>query len=755
MMLGGQSITNFPGDEKGFANAAYWMDYPTSDLVDIMTKGKVGTIWPQGFLNQVVYGCFWRDGVKCESPGGYNYTSGLQAMEVIDMISRVTKLRPELYDPDEYPTFGLSRRFLTHGLSMIKHTALPTLGYVVGDGGSFPTYNESADTAKEYYLGDGNVKMFEWLYDEFKEQRFAWALEHSGQVAYQGLSPDIDNNWRMKPELLNGIGVGILRDGRGSSSANHKGVRSVYVHYGTGGGHMGDTRMALHMFGHGQRIINQWGYPTGWNNWYWSHWTQNAGRQYSDGAIAIDHKNKTLGHNALLAGTETLQVMDNHLDYFDYKHSTPSSDTGMPSFTNRSDFAQKRMTLMINTDGKTGDEFYVLDWYRMLGGEQHVRPLNTLDGRLETTGLNLTPTSGQVDEHYPDFVRLFDGVQSDDTKPWTATWLIANKNQQQTDLRVRMHGISGANQVLLAKAVEPNNNSASVRNYVVTQNDVGEQDWSQTLSAIETYKESVTGATIAKITPLAVTDTSSASEYEAQGVEIILNSGRKDYLIISDTSDGDKKINVNGEVLTLNGQIAYLSLNSDNSVRELTAIAADSVSYGNYVARQSNTTNGQWEASIESIDPINWTITLDKDYENPAELIGRYINVSQGERIISLEISEAENNGGQLSITVLSSPIIQKLSPRHYEPRWLRVRDDFLNTSGVLNSFQAYRGAVIVGLSGKQYQVDGITEAGIRLTKDYDVQELEDDFPKGEVIDVYDYGEGFKLNISNILKASN
>jgi hypothetical protein len=750
MMLSGQAGANFPANERGFARAAYYMDYPATDMVDVLTKGMKDTRWPQGILNDVVYSCFWRDGVKCESPGGYNAGAIEQSIEIFDLVKDITDLRPGIYDPDTYPVSAFPKRFLSAGLSMIKHAALPTIKYYLGDAGVFPSYDDAADTKTPKYNGDAGLSLFRRLYSEFGDQRIAWVLEHSGDHNYQGLSPDIKDDWRDHPTLLNGIGIGILRTGRGSASTSNKGERSIYSHYGSVGGHMGDTQMGLHLFAHGQQVFNQWGYPSNWDNWYTSHWTQNAGRQYTDGELSFN--SRKIGYNDLIASAGSVQLMDNTLTYYDYFNFNPNSDSGGVSVTNYSEPEQKRMTLLINTAANNQSGFYVLDWYRMFGGDQHMRPFNTLDGTLETTGLDLTSASGLVDKKYPNFEQVLTGSQTDMDTPWSAIWKVAKSDQTPTDLRVRMHGISGADKVQIARAVKPLRDS-SVRNYIVIDTDVSETKASQSLTAIEVFKESVTGSFIENITSLSVTDTDIEATYPAQGIEVKLKSGRRDYLILSNSRSSTKTMQVNGVELTLAGQVAFLSLDSDGRVLELSGFNADSVDFGTYSATNLSSIDGQWTGTIEDVNHDDWIITLDRSYDDPLSLVGRHVTVKKGDRQLSLEVESSENLNGHLTLTVQSAPTIYKMQTVGYKSRWLLKQLEESSTSSLINTSKAYHGSVVVGASGAQYEVDSITSAGLRFAEDYDVKELERDFPIGEIINVYDYDRGFDLIIPSVVKA--
>ena len=154
-------------------------------------------------------------------------------------------------------------------------------------------------------------------------------------------------------DLLDGFGLGILRQGSGESQ------RALWLFYGGPLGHRHDDPLNLGLMGYGYDLLPELGYPAHWRyRWCW------------ESSIA--------GHNTVIVDgvTQTSRLIAGHADYFTdgpgfsamaAQHNPyPYDRQYRPDYPHMKEY--QRCCALV---GISDDDYYVFDLFRVTGGVYH------------------------------------------------------------------------------------------------------------------------------------------------------------------------------------------------------------------------------------------------------------------------------------------------------------------------------------------------------------------------------------------------
>lgn len=761
--------TNKPNPQKFFLELISMLQYPDGELLDIARNGD-GTYFINGIIKPLMYEGLCRDRVNSESPGGYK---GGDWGGILQIARKYAAIAEKSTGKSISIKDLLGPKLETGMESMIEHQPIASTRLTLGDAGRIPVFGgissgngKRATVQQKNFFGDERAETFAEAYKLYPNPKIAWALVHLNWKPPRNYpytikqlkkhAATLPENWRARGRLLPGLGISLNRSGQGE---NERCLITVYGNVYGGHGH--DSSMGLFLDAFRNRLITQWGYPPNWDNWFRCWVTQNTGRHYPLVSDRRYNGVKMEGFNELNLDSGPLHISDS---VGELVRDNPS---GNPRYTVLPDGCQRRINILVDA---SEEDFYVLDFYRMFGGTEHWRSMQTLDGQTVSENLVLVRqgkgTLAGENVSYNDKkwwnrfgkygsmmlrpLTLLDNVESASApaSPWSVTWKI-NRSE---GLCLRMTGlVSGNAEIHLADGRDPQQSSDVVRRFVMTHHKSpdGKPFYSQTLNILEAFRGKPV-VTKAQSLPVTGTDERALSPV---GCMIKLEN-RTDYFILSaDNSRKSMKL-PNGKTLELTGRIGYLALDQSGNVKDMQLIAGTVLEYG---GRRLVLRTGSYSGTITGTDYAKWTFDVVPASSHPEELIGRHIYIRRGSGKIGMEIRDARNIGGATRIKVNCDPLLFIGTSRKFSDNFLQYRakinhgQSWTNDVASLSSRPTYSKATIIGKSGTRYSVESIGNGGIRLFPDRayrsDAATLKRDFPVGCDLRVYDYGIGNTIEV--------
>ena len=781
-VLDRQSNVNWPSNESVFMTLVAILNHSNPELFDIAYYGtKTPSLWPSGFLRQLVGTAFFRDGFKFENPGGYNGGANFEVVRLLDdNINLIRSRHPDIYTAQKYPLAGMGKRMLTAAETHIEHTLLPTTRLKLGDAGGFPIFGnpngintdedvkatikaQATMVPKPYFFGDESAAFFERVFKEYPTSaKVAWALVNTAgwnppndfkytRSFLESLAKTLPPNWRVRSRILSGQGISILRSGTGENE------RCLVTHAGNPIGHAGQTNMGFYLDAFGNKIVTHWGYPISWHKWYSSWFTNNSGRpaplvsdwdRSSQPSIGSIDLNADVG-NIHITDTSECMVKCANMD----EPSKTSMFTYMPGAS-----SQRRLFAIVDLDEK---DFYIVELYRMLGGTDHWRSFGTLDGPCTISGLNMSPPkpgtlageniqfqqAGVYSSGSDIWLKTMHNVQTGITgnKPWSATWSINNSK----DLKIRLTGVSSDGAELnLGDTKEPLGAHSVVRKMLAWHHPINKTSprKSQILNLIEGYREN---PVIINSQALPVEGDSDAT-HAPVGFKVTLKNGRSDYFIFSDNRTTVKTMTLpNGKQIRLEGRIACVSLNADSSINNMHLIEGTKLTYDK---RTLTNPAAAFIATINKVDPQNWSFSVPKPPFKLTNFQEKNFSIlrEHNQQKLSLEIRDIKESGNNLIITTNATPIVNTFVVKNVpDGRWLLFSDTPGSGGRAGISPGTYtHGSSVSGNNGQYYRIDTVANNGIRLLHPFNSsQELSAIFPRNTEIQVLDYAPGDVIEI--------
>jgi hypothetical protein len=341
---------------------------------------------------------------------------------------------------------------------------------------------------------------------------------------------------------LTGYGFAGLREGQKTDDADTR--RGMWMYYGRSSGHGHRDTLNLGLYGFGLDLAPDLGYPEQANatdvNRY--EWVNNT---ISHNTVVVD-KQKQL---AQWDGTPTHYDDSPMVQLIEVEAPEPYAQTEL----------YKRTSAMIKVDDANS---YVVDFFRVKGGNDHHFSFHAAEGTVTTEGLNLTaqPTGSYAGPDVPFGQRPADdsvsgsgyvgpgfhwlkNVERDNAPSdsfsvdWNVkdTWNVySNGASAPTDVHVRLTMLGQTDDVAIADGVPPQNkpgNPQSVK-YLVAHRS-GENLDSTFTSVIEPYKANRYISSIEQAEVEAAEGTDAATVSDVRAVKIQLTDGRTDYIVSS------------------------------------------------------------------------------------------------------------------------------------------------------------------------------------------------------------------------------
>jgi hypothetical protein len=433
--------------------------------------------------------------------------------------------------------------------------------------------------------------------------------------------------------------------------------RDVWMYYGrtSGHGHWDALNLVIHAFG--MDLAPDLGYPeyTG-EDPKRLQWISNT---ISHNTVVVDKSKQDViwvGTPKHFDETELVSLMD-----VDASGAYPQTDM------------YRRTTAMIKVDDANS---YIVDFFRIIGGEDHHFSFHSNNATVTVDGLNLTtqetgtyagpdvnfgvrPANDSVDGTYykgPGFHYLRN-VEKDDNP--SSIFSVDWKQVEDPRVHLRLTMLGELDSAALAIGEPPLNNANNPRElkYMIahrTAKDGKELD-STFVSVIEPYKEN---RYIESISPVTLRKDGVLVEgNDAKAVKVVLTNGRVDYIVYSLDKDAvytvDDKFEFSG----------FFGVYSEADGKQIVGYINDGTTIGKQIkdakARLTGTVTGFTE-TLEINNEI--TVQMDTDDFNSKDLIGRYIYVeNDGVRNAAYQIKGIKlKDGNKVVLDIGDATLIRK-----------------------------------------------------------------------------------------------
>lgn len=361
-------------------------------------------------------------------------------------------------------------------------------------------------------------------------------------------------------------GLAILRSGAGSQR------RALWMHYQAGARHGHADGMNLGLFAYGLDLLPELGYPPvqygGWGSERAKWYTLTAAHN----TVVVDGANQRAASGATVLWADGSVIRG-------IRASCPALVGG-----DRYD----RTSLMVDVDGSSS---YVLDVFRVTGGQEHTYLLNSQFGRLATHGLDLQPTEDMDPAWQMRDYRV-------DTAPsvgWHATWHVTDRHGLRDDggdVRLRYTGLTRDAEALTADGwVAVGGSTWGVEEEWIPRllvRRAGADLRSAFVGVIEPYEGSPQVVSARRL-DIAPRNGRGPSDLDV-AVEVVLADGRRDIIVAVD--DEARPWEPGGECpavavpeagIELNARLGFVRLRRDGSVQHAAAWQGKSLSVSDLV----------------------------------------------------------------------------------------------------------------------------------------------------------------------------
>ena len=361
--------------------------------------------------------------------------------------------------------------------------------------------------------------------------------------------------------------IAILRSGDGPNS------RAVWLDYDSGGGHSHLDGMNLGLFAKGLDLMPDLGYPPvqfgGWGSAKASWYRTTA----SHNTVVVDGKPQAGG-----AGKTTLWADGEHFQCV--RASAPALIGGQQ---------YERTVLTIDL---SGDDFYLADVLRVVGGKDHAKFTHSHFGTIATEGLSLSPA-----EPYGYGAEMRNFQTDPDPKPgWRVDWEIEDRYgllPEGAKVRLRYTDLTTDAQASTAEGwVTAGQYNTSVEAWIpriMVRRRSNEAPLASTfVSVVEPYEDR---SRIASIRRLPLHDANGARSPDPNvAVEVVLHDGSRDLLVAADVenplglepaaADQRAKLVQRDWKLQLQGELCMVRRDKAGKTERLALCRAGSVTVG-------------------------------------------------------------------------------------------------------------------------------------------------------------------------------
>jgi hypothetical protein len=771
-----QSYFNFPHSHVLLTQIVDLLGYPDQQLLDVLYEGRPGTHYPISSARHLFDTDFTKDGIKSENIGGYNTGAVNGAGEVLLSME-------DAGDGSRTPNYGRLHNAL---LCNIHLSLVPSkrarakwgmadnqFNYEGVHGSSYRIDAWAGREAFPYYYGDvwgpTSDTMFLKSFSLKPDPRIAWAFLRtgpfaeiekkkaaSGKVTWQdrafGLAWEdlhaaadrIPDDWRTGVFPITSLNLNILRRGTGLYE------RACTIGAGTSGRSLYD-QMELKVFGFRSHLITRSGVESGI--------VENAGRQdIGDGSDLI-------GHADVHANSKYFALADHQVSRF--QRSEPPADTLSESVASAyrvlpNEGWQRRINALVDIDEK---HFYLIDLYRMRGGEDHWRQLSLLP-EAETTfaGLNFGEAKASLRGGEVSVLPRYGKHAVDFPEARKATgrngWSAVSTATDRDGLSMKLHALfDGGAEVfaghpqLRAREVEPARTIGGQEMLLWNHprpNQAGEPYRSQLLNVIEFYGGQSSGPQIRSATTLEV---EGADEFGFQplGCEIALPD-RTDYFIFSASQTNKEMKLPNGQVMQLAGRIGHAAFDRENRLIHLEVIGGTQLSCAGHNVESAPEIAGEITAADTEENSIWITAKAPMpEFVTADYLKSKGINLQRGLFQQTYQIDAAEISADRKRMKLkLHLPIIALRS------KITAIKPDRLELESLyIDRNTSIHGSRVRGLSGRMFVADGKDNPhGSQLIfypqaqpDKFTRDTLKKEFRVGQTVNLHDYWIGDTVRI--------
>lgn len=466
--------------------------------------------------------------------------------------------------------------------------------------------------------------------------RIAAVIEESGPLA-------------LTSENLTGFGLAVHRTGTGASR------RAMTTYYGTQFMHGHRNALALGYFGFGLDLMPGLGYP-----------------EFADrNARRFEWESNTVASNTVVvdATPHTPIEVGQPLGYLD-SEQVQMSDVAAPEVYGQVR-EYRRTTVMVAIDD---DRSYLVDVFRVGGGEDHVFSFHTAQGPATPDGVTLVAQDGGSyagpDVYPPDpsappragasgFDWLGAVQRGEPDGPFSIDWDITDTYDvlDGQDVHLRMSVLGELDEVALADGIPPRNkpgNPASLR-YALLRRSGSDLD-SRFTSVIEPY---VDEPAVAATRLLPVTGEG------AQGVaavQVALADGRTDWIVHDCAPSGEVVID---DRIRMHGSFAVVRFDDAGRVISAHGHRIETLrDRTTHLLRGRQITGTIVQRTADLQESSTMVIDLDRPVAAGADLVGQYVYVAhEGTGNAVYRIAATQVRGLRLELTVDTTFVREYLDP--------------------------------------------------------------------------------------------
>jgi hypothetical protein len=433
--------------------------------------------------------------------------------------------------------------------------------------------------------------------------------------------------------LMSGYGLALLEVGKGKSAVG------LTSNYGRTIKHAHPDMLNFDLFAFNNWLAPDHGYPEFATRWPSNQeWT---GTTIAHNLVLVNKKPQKeiwSGHTRVFKQLKNFGMLE-----VDGKESYPDVDT------------YRRTLFLVGGQDDADSTAYVVDIFRVNGGNDHVYSFHGPPGQLTSTGLGLTPhpngtyageniQKGAWSEgKFPIGYSHLYNVKADQRPPaqfmldWKVTEPYRSINPGD-DIHLRMYALTAANDVALADGDPPQNKAGNPRTLqYVLMHRVGENLTSTFVSVFEPYRQMPSIKAVRRLDD-------GKSAYIA--LQVTKVNGSTDYVIYNTESRQPVKL-ANGIVLS--GTAAFLH-EKGNVVQKGVLIDGTSLKYRGAKLKSQGSISGKVIDRNKELTGGGWII-VDTWLPDDGSLNGQQITVdNQNERDATYTIRGIERQGNRSKI---------------------------------------------------------------------------------------------------------
>jgi hypothetical protein len=532
-------------------------------------------------LPTVIVGGIDRDGVGAEAAPGYALSWGINIGLVADMLADYGKYtKNDIYRdfPQFKATFTAGWRMLLLGLTTPNHGDTGRCGSL-GKVGCSPEFilrgykylNDPAIGLAAYYANNNRAEGLGRDIYSADPQRIERELAELAEKAQSQGNP-----WQGSRNL-SGYGQTTLALGHGTSGLG------LSCYYGRNGGHGHPDRLNIDLLYHGVWLLPDHGYPEFATNWPHRNYVTN--NTISHNTVVVNgepQRTNWVGHPELFASFP---------DFSAVRVDSAEIYEGLSAY-------QRTLALVETTPGQG----YVLDVFRVAGGDDHLYSLHGAGATVTTPGLQLVKQASgtyagldipyrTADKRGRGFGFSWVANVERDNQPaaqFIVDWPVPEGYRgvrAEDELHVRYHSLSDLHEVALGDMQPPQNKEGNPEwlRYLLARRS-GPNLVSTFAGIIEPYKQA---PIIDRVERLALSEAPSAAQ--AVALKVTLADGAVDYLCAS--NDDTAVIKAAGG-LEFSGGVGWLRVR-EGLVEKASLVRGTRLALGNFVLTTSAGYNGK------------------------------------------------------------------------------------------------------------------------------------------------------------------